>query len=89
MNENHTHTTTNSTLKQIMESFNEPGDNTPFVEPPEFIPEEELIAAGVYNLDQNDWIKLLELVNKSDMPHKQRDRLQYKLAIMLYQRYVD
>ena len=59
------------------------------VEVKEYVPEEELIAAGVYNLDQEDWIDLLTLVRKSNMPQKQRDRLQYKLSIMLYQKYVD
>jgi hypothetical protein len=83
MNEN----TSSTNLRKILESFDD--ENSPFVEPKPFIPEEELIAAGVYNLGKDDWIKLLELVNNSDMPYKKRDLLQYKLAIMLYQKYVD
>jgi hypothetical protein len=74
-------------LKELLASFGT--EDSPRVEVKEYVPEEELIAAGVYNLDQEDWIDLLTLVRKSNMPQKQRDRLQYKLSIMLYQKYVD
>lgn len=76
------HTSTSSTLRALLEGTELPPER-------KYVPEQELIDGGVYDLRQDDLIDLLTLVRNSDLPKKQRSRLQYQLTILLYQKYVD
>lgn len=82
MNENHTHSSTSSVLRALLEG-------TELPEEKEMIPEEQLIDAGYYDLKEDELIDLLTLVRNSTEPTKYRHLLQYKLTILLYRKYIE